>query len=289
MADDAPVTPAVTPAPIPAVAAQAPAPIAAPAVSPDVAAAQTPAATSPPAAEPPPAPEAPPSPAAPAAASLLGAEPAPKEATPADPASAPEAKPEDAPVEAAPAEGDVKKEEGSQSGEPAPLPTFEAFTLPEGFAPDEAKLGEFTKELAEFEHLTKADHAETQKLGQKLVERHVAEMKSAIQRLNEHYVTNWEKQASDWKDSFEKDPEIGGNRAQTSLNAALEFIRTHGDEARQADFRKLMNDTKVGNHPALIYYLAKANMVMSEGKPLPGVKPPAPPQSKVSKRYGGTA
>lgn len=278
MADDvtgasAPTATIPTPA---ALAAPAAAPVSIPSVAVQPSAPEAPLAV-----DPPPTPEATVPPAAP---SLLGAEPP----APVEPTPTPDPKPEAAPAEAAPAGGETKKDEGDQSGEPAPLPTFEAFTLPEGTALDEAKLGEFTKELAEFEHLTKADHAEMQKFGQKLVERHAAEVKSAIERLQEHYVSAWQKQTSDWKESFEKDPEIGGNRAQTSVIAAQEFIRTHGDESRQKDFRALMNTTGVGNHPALIYYLAKANMVMSEGKPLPGTKPPAPPQSKVTKRYSGT-
>lgn len=206
-------------------------------------------------------------PAVVAATSLLGTEP--------------EAKKEDKPAEVkVDAE---KKEEGGQSGEPAPLPVFEAFKLPEGFSPDDAKLGEFTKELAEFETVTKADHAKMQEFGQKLVDRHIAE----VQRLNDFYKTAFENQKNDWKQSFEKDPEIGGNRAQTSINAAIQFIETHGGSTEQkAEFRNLMNTTGVGNHPALIRILAKANAVLAEGKPLPGTKPPAASTSKVERRYG---
>lgn len=181
------------------------------------------------------------------------------------------------------AAAEVKKEEGSQSAEPAPLPTFEAFKLPDGYTADTAKLGEFTKELADLEVATKADHAQLQAFGQKLVDKHVAE----IQRLNDFYKTSWENQKNDWKTSFEKDPEIGGNRADTTLNAARQFLSTHGGSAaQQTELRQLMDSTGVGNHPALIRLLAKANSVLSEGKPLPGMKPIEAPKSKVARRYG---
>lgn len=231
--------------------------------------------------EPPSNPEAPPSAAvASSEPSLLGAEP-PKTEKAADPEKAPDAKA----AEAAKADGtEQKKEEGSQSGEPAPLPTFEAFTLPEGFQKDDGRLGEFTKELAEFELTAKADHAQVQALGQKFLNQHVAEM----QRMHDFYRTAFDKQVSDWKDSFQKDPEIGGNRAETSVKAAREFIHTHGGtEAQQAEFRQLMNTTGVGNHPSLIRILAKANAVLGEGKPLAASKPVPAPQGKAQRRYSG--
>lgn len=216
--------------------------------------------------------------------SLLGAEP-PKAAAPEVKDTAPaEVKAADAPAP------ETKKEEGSQSAEPAPLPTYEAFTLPEGITADDTTLGEFTKQLAEFETHTKADHAAVQEFGQNLVNRHVAEQQALTQRITEHYQNAWEKQGNDWKDAFEKDPEIGGNRRDTTLNAAQEFIRTHGGtEDQQNEFRQLMDTTKIGNHPALIRLLAKANMALSEGKPLAAPKPSLTTASKVERRYGKTS
>lgn len=264
MTIDANVTaPSATPsAPAPSAPAEA---VVAP-VSATPAHAETPV-VAPPASDPSSAPEAPPSEKA--ATSLLGGEP---------PAEAPKA---DAVVEVKP---ETKIEETSQSAEPAPLPTFEAFKLPDGSPLDEGKLGDFTKELAEFELTSKADHVALQEFGQKLLDRHTAE----IQRMADYYKIAWENQKNGWKDAFEKDQEIGGNRANTTINAALQFIRTHGGtEAQQQEFRQLMDTTGVGNHPALIRVLAKANSVLSEGKPLAGTKAEKPPTSKVSRRYGG--
>lgn len=204
---------------------------------------------------------------------VLGAEP-PKAVEP--------VKSPDAPVE-------IKKEEVAQSVEPAPLPTYEAFKLPEGFTFADDKLSEFTKELGEFQNLTKADQAEMQKFGQKLLDRHISGVQETVTRLNEQYANAWEKQKVDWKEAFQKDPEIGGNRQETTVQAALQFIRTHGGtEAQQQEFRQLMESSGLGNHPAMIRMLAKASMNMSEGKPLPATKPEPQATSKVAKRYGGT-
>lgn len=197
-------------------------------------------------------------------------------------------KTEDKAPDPQPAPVEQPKEEVTQSAEPAPLPTYEAFTLPEGISLDDKSLGEFTKTLGEFQTESKAEQALVQKLGQKLVDRHVAEVTSAINRLEQHYVSTWEKQKSDWKEAFASDPEIGGNRQQTTLNAAIEFIRTHGGtDVQQKEFRDLMDATGIGNHPAVIRMLANANLAMAEGKPLPAAKPVPQKLSKVQKFYGG--
>lgn len=190
---------------------------------------------------------------------------------------------EEAPLDA------LKEQEGSQSDEPAPLPTYEEFTAPEGFNLDPERIGDFTNALAEFEVKTKADHAEVQALGQQLVERHVAEVKNAVDQYTTSLLDQFEAQKNEWKEKFENDPEIGGNKKDTTVSAALEFIRTHGGSSeQQTEFHQLMEQTGVGNHPAMIRMLAAANRAYSEGKPLPASRPAPQVKSKLDKFYGGS-
>jgi hypothetical protein len=210
------------------------------------------------------------------------------------PAVVPEVKKED--VKAADG-AEPKKEEAKQSDEPAPLPTYEAFTIPEGVTFDVAKLGEFQKELAEYQVLTKADQAETQKFGQKLVDRHIAEIQDAVKRVGDFNTKAWEKQTSDWKEAFVKDPEIGGNRQETTILAAKVAL-TESGALSKPEFKQLM-DTGVGNHPELIRTFSNLGNVITDlknrlakyetetdVKPLPGKKPSPEVTSKVAKRYG---
>lgn len=193
---------------------------------------------------------------------------------------------------------ELKKEDAKQSDEPAPLPTYEAFKVPEGATFDAEKLGEFTKILADVE-LAKGDHAKMQEYGQKLVERHIAEVQDAIKRVGEHNTKAWEKQTSDWKEAFVKDPEIGGNRQETTIQSAKVALTESGALAK-AEFKQLM-DTGVGNHPELIRTFSNLGNVITElraklakyetesdVKPLPGKKPSPEVTSKVAKRYGNT-
>jgi hypothetical protein len=174
-----------------------------------------------------------------------------------------------------------------QSAEPAPPPAYEAFKLPEGVTLEAERVGQFTSILGEFESKTKADHAEVQSLGQKLVEYHLAQVNDGRERLFTALQGQHNKQVTDWLDAAKKDPEIGGNRFDTSVNAALEFIRTHGGTpAQQAEFQEAMETSGLGNHPAMIRLLARAGAAMKEPGVLAVTTPPPMPKSKTQKMYG---
>lgn len=181
-----------------------------------------------------------------------------------------------------------KKDEAGQSAEPAPLPTFESFKLPEGLTADPDAFTNLTSMLGEFEVKTKANHDEVQAFGQSLVDRHVEQLNKTIKQVSDVWAQNWENQKKDWFESFKSDPEIGGNRMDTTLAAARQFIRTHGGTPQQQqEFRDLMNTSGVGNHPAVIRMLAKASKVMSEGRPLPASSPVSEKKGRAATLYGG--
>lgn len=229
---------------------------------------------------------------------VLGAEP-PAEAKPEvekAPEPTPEVKPESKPEVKDPKIADgaeekqpeaEKKEEVSQSDEPAPLPSFDPWTFPDGLAVDEARVGEFNKLLGEFESTTKVSHAEVQKLGQQFLDRHVSEINSVAEKIAEAYDKVWKDQTKQWYDDFKKDPEIGGNRQETTVKAAREFIARHGGtQEQQKAIRTLMQKTGLGNHPELIRLFAKANLNLREPTVVPATAPPAAPQTRKQKFYG---
>ena len=181
---------------------------------------------------------------------------------------------------------DKKTEEG-KSEEPATPPVYEPFTLPDDLKPDTERMKGFTDVLSQFELDTKADHAKVQEFGQKALDLYVSDIKQYTTDLTNLYKTTWEKQKIAWKEAFLKDPEIGGNRFQTTVDSAISFIKTHGGTPeQQTEFRNLMESSGLGNHPAVIRLLANANKNMAEGKPLAAVKPVTPNKSKVQTLYG---
>lgn len=194
----------------------------------------------------------------------------------------------DTPAEVTPPVVEPKTTEG-QSEEPAPPPVYDAFKLPEGITLKDERVKEFTNVLAELETKSKLDHVLAQEFGQKMVDFHIAEVKQTVENINKYYQDNWERQKVQWKENFLKDPEIGGNRFQTTVDSALTFIRTHGGTPeQQAEFRNLMESSGLGNHSAVIRLLANAGRAMSEGKPLAASKPVSPPKSKTETLYGGS-
>lgn len=295
MADEAPTAPQTTAATTaPAATAAAPAP-AADAPAAPAASTETPASVTPLAAKAPEAPaQAAPDAAKTPAPTLLSEEPKAKTDAPAGdkPAANPEApaeapKADEAKKDEAPKEGEPKKEEGSQSDKPAPQPTYEPFKLEDGFAVDDTKLGEFTGVLAEVE-LAKGDHGKVQEAGQKLVDRHIAEVKNVLQRQNEFYLNAFEQQKSDWFSALQKDPDIGGEKMDATVESARQFISQYGGTVeQQKSVRDLMLKTGVGNHPDLVRLLATAMKSMTkEGSPVPAQNLNTAPKSKVERRYG---
>lgn len=192
------------------------------------------------------------------------------------------------PPETTPTAEAVKENtEGVQTDDPAPPPTYEPFKLPEDIKLDEARVSDFTKLLSELELDGKANHDAVQQFGQKAVEFHISEVKKAVDDYQKVIYDTWDKQKTDWKDQFLKDPEIGGNRWETTVTAARNFIRNHGGTAeQQAEFRTVMETSGLGNHPAVIRTLANAYRDLQEGKPLAATLPVQAPKSKTQTLYG---
>jgi len=166
-------------------------------------------------------------------------------------------------------------------------PTYDAFNLPEGVEVDSDKMNEFTSILADLETKSKAGHEFVQEFGQKAVDFHVAELQRTVEAINKTQLETWEKTVDGWREAAISDPEIGGNRIQTTLDAANRFIRTHGGTAdQQKEFRDLMETSGLGNNPTMLRLLSAAGRAMSEGTPVPATKPPSAPKSKTSALYG---
>lgn len=216
-----------------------------------------------------------------------------------EPAKADAAKPADvkAPDAKEPAKAEDAKIESSQTADPAPLPTYEPFVVPEGITLDDKKLGEFTKKLGEIQLATKADQAVMQKFGQEMVEAHIADTTEVGQRLAEHYSKAWEKQTNDWFEAFSKDPEIGDKKFETTKKSVLTAVNKYaGNETQTGEFKKFMNETGVGNHPSLIRLINNMQgtiNAMQEKyetergvKPLAGTKPAAEKKGFLQTMYG---
>jgi len=192
-------------------------------------------------------------------------------------------------TEVQPVKAEIKTPDG-KSDEPAPPPVYDPFNLPEGVTLDKERSDKFTNILAELETTGKVNHTLVQQFGQKAVDFHLEEVKRVTEEIQDMYKKTWERQKTEWKDSFLKDLEMGGNRFQTTIDSALTFIRTHGGTSeQQTEFRNLMEESGLGNHPAMIRLLANAGRAMAEGKPLAAQRPVPATKSRIETMYGKSA
>ena len=158
------------------------------------------------------------------------------------------------------------------------IPVYEPFVLPEGVEVDEKELGEFKNLIGEYKA--------PQEFGQKLLDRHIAE----LNRFQQTQLQAWETEKESWAEDFRKDQEIGGNRAQTTIDSAHKFIRTHGGTPeQQQELYDILARTGLNNHKALIRIFAKAAAapVLNEGTPRPAPQNPVG-MDKAARWYGKT-
>lgn len=181
----------------------------------------------------------------------------------------------------------IEEKVPEQKLEETALPVYEALVLSEGTLLAPERVAEIDSMFGNFEKTTKADHAETGKFRQAMVEYGLGMIKDAQAALHDAYIAAWKEKRETWRKEFESDSEYGGNRKDTTVAAANEFIRTHGGTAeQQKELRSLLEETGLGNNKAIIRSFANANLARSEGKPLPAIAPPAPKMNKMQKMYG---
>ena len=147
--------------------------------------------------------------------------------------------------------GDPEKKEATAAEPPAPI-KYEAFTLPEGLKVDEERLGKFT-ELAGKAHIP-------QDVAQSLVSLHAEEMQrfaaDVQKQADQHQRDVWRGLNDTWKADFRKDPEMGGNRSETTLARAKAVIEEYGGNKDQV--KELLAHTSnngMGNYPGFIRLL----------------------------------
>lgn len=132
--------------------------------------------------------------------------------------------------------------------------TYEAWKLPEGVEADAEMLGEFSK-LAKDLKLTQAQ-------AQALVDLQVKSAQSGEGARAQQLEQALAKQSEVWISEIKNDPEIGGAKFDATVSTAVKAISTFfGD-----DFRALLNESGLGNNPALVRGMYKIGQAISEDK-----------------------
>lgn len=187
---------------------------------------------------------------------------------------------------------DTKTGEAAEAVPAEPVtPTYEPFTLPEGITHDQldqAGIEAFTKELGQFEITSKADHKATQEFANKMMGFHVAALQETVQRVHQALQAQLNKRWENWEASCKTDPVYGGNRYETTLSEANQFITTHaGSATDQAAFRTMLDETGAGDHPAMRAFLSRMHNAFREPTDVAKGNKPQPTTLKpYQKAYG---
>lgn len=231
-------------------------------------------------AEAPAAPEAPAVPEAAIGASLLSGAEGKK------PAEAEAPKPEGNEGAAAAKEGEepAKAAEG-EAPKPEPI-TFEPFTAPEGFDLKEEAVKQFTEILGD-------PNLSAQERGQKLVDMYAAEVKGVHENYAQQQIDTWRQLNDQWKEELRADPELGGNRVNTTLSIAKAVIEEFGgSKEQQAALLSHVDNNGMGNYAGfvrLLHNIGTALNVLEDKIIAAPSSSPSTPKSKAERWYGGNS
>ena len=190
--------------------------------------------------------------------------------TPAAPATAPaagatEAKTTEQIQQEADAAAATKKEADAAKPTGAPE-AYTDFTLPEGMEMDVEVLGAF-KNLAKELNIPQAKAQQLIDFQTQLATKQAEEYQAAVV-----------KQSQEWAASIKNDPEIGGENYEKNVESAIKVIQSFGDPA----LTELLNQSGLGNHPALFKFCHRISAAISEDKfVLPGSQANAPKEMTI--------
>lgn len=166
-------------------------------------------------------------------------------------------------------EADAAKDKDKEDGKDKPTgapEAYEDFTLPEGMEMDAEVLGEF-KNLAKELNIPQAKAQQLIDFQTQLATKQAEEYQAAVA-----------KQSQEWAASIKNDPEIGGENYEKSVASAIKVIQSFGDPA----LTELLNQSGLGNHPALFKFCHRISAAISEDKfVLPGSQTNAPKEMTI--------
>ena len=174
--------------------------------------------------------------------------------------------------------------------EPVPLPTYE-FKLPEGAQADNPQFKAFQTKLGEFQNLSKAEQISVQKFGQEMLDMHMEDVKSIVENANKASWDWFNNRNKEWLESAKKDPSIGGDNWDSTLNSAQSAISLYGgNKAQQLEVAKMFQETGVENHPALLRFLSNITRTAAkEGSPVAGSSAPTQQKQGIAQALYGNS
>jgi hypothetical protein len=150
----------------------------------------------------------------------------------------------------------------------------------------------FQSKLGEFQNLSKTEQAAVQKFGQEMIDMHIEDVKAVIENANKSAWDWFNTRNKEWLETAKKDPSIGGEVWDRTVSDAAQAISLYGGtKAQQLETAKLLQETGVENHPALLRFLSNITKTAAkEGTPVSGSSAPSAPKQGIAQQmYGSTS
>jgi hypothetical protein len=143
--------------------------------------------------------------------------------------------------------------------------------LPEGVSLD-AEAGKAFVDLINNAELAGKDR------GQGLLDLHTREIERVAKAISDNQRKVWDDLNAGWKDQLRKDPELGGNRLDTSLSMAKAVIEEHLSPGDAEALLKHVDNNGMGNFPVFIRLLHNIGKKMNvfEDSIVSGGRAPTP-------------
>lgn len=143
------------------------------------------------------------------------------------------------------------KDVTAETQPPAPI-KYEAFKLPDGLKLDDERVGKFT-EVAGTAQVS-------QDVAQQLLDLHIAEVQRMGQEIADQATENqrkvWNTLNDTWKTDLRNDPDLGGNRLNTTLSRSKALIEEYGGTPEQVrDLIAHTSNNGMGNYPGFVRLL----------------------------------
>ena len=165
--------------------------------------------------------------------------------------------------------------------EPPAQPVYEALKLPDGVTLDGKMLAKADKIFGDFQNTNKVDHAAMQTLRQEMANEGIALQQHAVQQYQAYAQTHWSRKIETWINEFKSDPEIGGSRANTTLQEVKSLIHETLGKERTDKFMSDLDMTGMSSNPEFLRVFAKVARRVAEPQPVAAFPAKTPAASKM--------
>jgi chemotaxis protein histidine kinase CheA len=160
------------------------------------------------------------------------------------------------PEEAKPDTKEGEKTTEALAEQPPAPPVYDAPKIPEGVSIDNARLSEFDKKLGEYELKGKVDHALMAEVRQMVINEYATEVQRIGEQVQQYQRDVWGRLNEQRIGELKSDPELGGNRIETTLgNAKYVLEQFGGTKEEQAQLLQIMDAGGVSNYRGFIRFL----------------------------------